>query len=227
MDWVQRFDLFLFDLDGLLVNTEEIHFFAYIEMCRKRGFRVDWSFAKYLKIAGLDAHALKKTLYEEFPELERQEPDWKTLYAEKKEIFLTLLASRPAPLLDGVETVLLMLEKTNKKRCVVTHSQKELTSLLRKQNPILNSIPHWFTRESYSNPKPAPDGYQAAIKMLANADDHIIGFEDSQRGMDALIQTRAKPVLVNGSDNNMRSIFAERGFSTFASFEELWHCENI
>ena len=29
MKWVDRFDLFLFDLDGLLVDTESFHYKAY------------------------------------------------------------------------------------------------------------------------------------------------------------------------------------------------------
>ena len=35
MDWIKKYQLFLFDFDGLLVNTEEMHFLAYKQMCEK------------------------------------------------------------------------------------------------------------------------------------------------------------------------------------------------
>ena len=83
------------------------------------------------------------------------------------------------------------------KRCVVTHSPQTLVDVLRKQHPILNTIPHWITRHDYTQPKPHPEGYLMAIKRFAGANDQIIGFEDTPRGIEALMQTTALPVLIS------------------------------
>ena len=86
MRWIHQFQLFLFDFDGLLVNTEELHFLAYKKMCSNRGFNFDWSFERYCESANYIADLLKHELYEKFPLLYEMEPSWDVLYAEKKAI---------------------------------------------------------------------------------------------------------------------------------------------
>jgi len=227
MDWIQKYQLFLFDLDGLLVNTEEIHYRAYCQMCYGRGYELPWSFSEYFRIAQLDAKAPERHIYAALPKLQKEEPNWTVLYAEKKSAFLHLLQEEPAPLLPGADAMLALLAKAQKKRAVVTHSAKELVTLLRQQNPLLDTIPHWFTREDYSQPKPAPDGYLKAIATLAEPHDTIIGFEDSLRGMNALMATAAKPVFINSIDEETKKYFKEKGVATFSSFTDLLSVENL
>lgn len=221
MNWIQNYQLFLFDLDGLLVNTEEIHYRAYCKMCSDRGYKLPWSFHEYFRIAQLDAQAPERHIYATFPELHEKEPNWSVLYAEKKRAFLEILEKERAPLFPGVEEILRALESAQKKRCVVTHSAKELVTILRRQNPILNSIPHWFTRDDYNLPKPSPDGYLKAIATLAEPGDAIIGFEDSLRGMNALLGTQATPIYINSIDEETKNFFKSQGIATYSSFKDI------
>lgn len=46
--WVSEYDLLMFDFDGLLADTEHIHYRAYCKMCNNRGITINWSFAKYV-----------------------------------------------------------------------------------------------------------------------------------------------------------------------------------
>ncbi|MGD0665742.1 MAG: HAD hydrolase-like protein, partial [Rhabdochlamydiaceae bacterium] len=47
MDWTDKFDLFLFDFDGLLVDTEELHFKAYQMLCQGRGYKLPWDINRF------------------------------------------------------------------------------------------------------------------------------------------------------------------------------------
>lgn len=196
MNWINKFQLFLFDFDGLLVNTEELHFQAYRDMCEYRGFRLPWSFSRYSLAAHYHSNSLKEHIYAEFPELYAEEPDWSILYAEKKQALEEILNGGHATLMPGVAGLLSALQAANIPRAVVTHSPINQINMIREQNPQLNSIPHWITREDYTHPKPHPECYQIAIKRLAKQGDKIIGFEDSPRGLSALLGTEAKAVLV-------------------------------
>lgn len=196
MQWIYYYQLFLFDFDGLLVNTEQLHYQAYIKMCAQRGFKLPWSFYRYSEAAHHKATGLRDQIYLEFPALKEQEPNWDVLYEEKKAAFLHLLHEGAAQLMPGVQVLLQALQDANIKRCVVTHSASPLVSLIRQQNPILNTIPHWIMREHYTQPKPHPECYLTAIHQLAQAGDRIIGFEDSPRGLKALLETQATPVLI-------------------------------
>lgn len=221
MRWISHYQLFLFDLDGLLVNTEELHFRAYVSMCQNRGFFLPWTFSAYFQIAQQDSESLREQIYGQLPELQKQEPRWEVLYAEKKEAYLNILRAESSLLLPGAEKLLLELEKKNIKRAVVTHSGRELVQELRRQNPVLNTIPHWFSREDYKLPKPSPDGYLKAISTLATSDDRIIGFEDSFRGMKALMKTRSLPIFVNAIDELTYEAFAKQGIRVFHTLEEV------
>lgn len=196
MEWIHRYQLFLFDFDGLLVNTEALHYKAYQRMCAQRGFYLNWSFERYSDAAHHHATGLRDQIYAEFPALHSQEPNWSILYEEKKQAFLQLIQEGNVPLMPGVEPLLLALQQADISRCVVTHSALPLIQTIRRQNPILDTIPHWITREDYTHPKPAPECYQTAIARLAKNGDHIIGFEDSPRGLNALLHTPARPVLI-------------------------------
>ena len=220
MQWIYQYQLFLFDLDGLLVNTEELHFKAYVEMCRTRGYHLPWDFVTYYKIAQQAADAPKRFIYQEFPKLELEEPRWEILYAEKKRIYLQLLENEPVPLLPGAKRILNELQKANICRCIVTHSQAELVRAISKKNPILQSVPHWFTREDYERPKPSPDGYLKAISTLTKPDDKIIGFEDSSRGLRSLMATKATSILINAFEEDLRKEFSKLGVRSFLSLEE-------
>ena len=196
MEWIHSYQLFLFDFDGLLVNTEEIHYLAYKQMCNDRGFDLPWNFSRYCQSAHYDSEGLKRDIYREIPLLYQQEPDWNVLYAEKKRNMISLLKSGAIHLMPGTEPLLIALQQAGIPRCVVTHSPDDQVSIIRQKNPILNTIPVWLTRESYTHPKPHPECYNNAINRLGQSAERIIGFEDTPRGMKALMQTRALPVIV-------------------------------
>lgn len=221
MQWIDRYQLFLFDLDGLLVNTEELHYRAYRDMLANRGYTIPWDFAAYFQIAQMDADAPRRAIYSAFAELEKEEPSWQVLYAEKKEAYRRILEREPAPLLPGVERLLRLLKEKNVRRATVTHTSRALVDLIRRQNPVLNTITHWFCREDYNLPKPSPDGYLKAIQMLSKPGDAIIGFEDSFRGLQSLIDSGVTPVLVNSIDPALRKTCRDKGIQTYSSFEEV------
>ena len=196
MKWIEKFDLFLFDFDGLLVDTERLHFLAYQTLCKRHNCELSWSFEHYCTIAHADAEGLKKEIYQAFPLLYQKEPSWQNLYMEKKRIYLELLENGRLQLMPGVETLLNALFKSNISRAVATHSPREQIEKIKSSLPILNSIPNWITREDYIHPKPAPDAYLTAIERVGKSTDRIIGFEDSLRGLRALQATPALAVLI-------------------------------
>ncbi len=196
-DWINDYQLILFDFDGLLVDTEKVHYEAYRRMLAMHGIDFQWSFKKYCSMAHYHATALRDAIYAEFPKLVEH---WDVLYRQKKEQYIALIHEEPVPLMPGVAELLELLEERGIQRCVVTHSAKPLVDGIRNQQPLLNTIPHWFTREDYDRPKPAPDGYLKAIELLARPGDRVIGFEDTPRGLTALLGTEADPVIVCAED---------------------------
>jgi HAD superfamily hydrolase (TIGR01509 family) len=227
MHWIEQYQLFLFDLDGLLVNSEELHFRAYKEMLQARGYELPWDFSRYCRTAHYHSDKIASELYELFPGLRTQEPSWDVLYHEKKMAILSLLESGAVALMPGVFDLLKILEQKQVKRCVVTHSPDELVDLIRRQHPILHTIPYWITRRNYVAPKPNSECYLKALQTYSEPTDNVIGFEDSPRGLTALMGTRAQPVLICEVPYPEIPTFVSQGVLHYSSFRELLELDEL
>lgn len=221
MHWIHNYQLFLFDFDGLLVNTEEIHFAAYKRMCKLYGFDLSWNFQKYCQLAHYKSDGVRKQIFKEMPALKKREPSWDALYAHKRQAVLDLVQEGAVHMMPGAEFLLASLHRAEIKCCVVTHSPDVLVQQIRKQNPILDTIPHWITRENYKHPKPNSECYRVAIEQFAIHGDKVIGFEDTPRGLTALMGTSAEPVLVCQTPYPEIPTFIKNGARHFLSLLDL------
>lgn len=218
MHWIHNFDLFLFDFDGLLVNTEHLHYQAYVNMLERRGIKLQLTFANFFELAHFNGTAWREALYAEIPDLE---PNWEILYKEKKDVYLELLISGKVELMPGVDKLLNALQESNIRRSVVTNSILPHIDLIRSHLPILRTIPFWITREDYEKPKPDPECYLRAIRLLGKKGDRIIGFEDSVRGVKALRQTPALPIIICPKHYPLLDMALEEGGKHFESFYDV------
>lgn len=218
MQWIRDFDLFLFDFDGLLVNTEHLHYQAYLNMLEKRGYKTNLTFANFFQLAHFNSTAWREALYADIPDLE---PNWQILYSEKKENYEKLILSGKVELMPGVEKLLKALDEAKIRRCVVTNSYLPQTQLIRAKIPVLETLPKWITREDYEKPKPSPECYLKAIELYGKKGDRIIGFEDSVRGLTALRQTTALPILICPKHHPLLEIALSEGGLHFESLVDV------
>lgn len=221
MQWIHDYDLFLFDFDGLLVDTETLHHKAYQTMCSNRGFELSWSFERYAGFAHTDPYRIREEIYRDFPKLKASEPHWDILYKEKTEAYFGFLRMGNVNLMPGAEQMIRELEKRHKIMCVVTNSLWEMVEPIIDHHSVLEAIQHWVTREHYVQPKPDPECYQVAIERYASPGAHVIGFEDSPRGISALLGTNAVSVLITAIDYKETPALKEKGARHFHSFEDF------
>src|ERR1700722_1091961 len=196
MNWIQDYQLFLFDFDGLLVDTEPLHFESYQQLCRRHGCELLWSFPQFCREAHGKAMGIFDAFAREFPSMFQGEITKEALYEEKKTIYLEMLKNSHLKLMEGAAELLSALSQAGIKRAVVTNSPREHIEIVQNCIPILKSIPLWVTREDYSQPKPSPEGYLSAIGKLGTVGDRIIGFEDTLKGLKALLPAQVETVLI-------------------------------
>jgi beta-phosphoglucomutase len=196
MDWIQDYQLFLFDFDGLLVDTEPLHYASYAQLCLQHGCEMKWDFERFCQEAHGKAMGIWEALMREFPHLFVDESSREVLYEEKKTLYVELLKKRPLEFMEGAAELLAALDKRGAKRAVVTNSPRAHIEVIKESLPLLKSIPLWITREDYSHPKPSPEGYLKAIEHLAGPGDKIIGFEDTLKGLKALLSADVESILI-------------------------------
>lgn len=189
--------LVLLDFDGLLVDTEKLHYLGYKEALAKRGLFLDIDFITYSGLAhDASGTALKDFVYKLYPSL--QEP-WEDIRKDKIALYSSYIEAH-VDLMPFVPEFLHSLEKKQIPTCVVTNSPKKNIDLIKKHQPLLNTIPIWLTREDYKRPKPYPDGYLKALSLFPHIHPKdATGLEDTLRGVEALKLAHIHPILICAS----------------------------
>lgn len=200
----------LFDFDGLLVNTEPLHYLAYMRMCQDHGLALDWDFAKFCHEAHSQEGGFFAGLRKEIPTAFDRGLTASVLYAAKTQWYNRLLETEPVVLMPGVEQVLIELASRGVKRAVVTNSPKSQIERVQQRLPLLTTIPLWITREDYRLAKPSPEGYLLALERL-QTQGPAIGFEDTLKGVQALQGAAVAAVLVSSIDYSGVALCKDRG----------------
>ncbi len=220
MHWSQPYSAVFFDLDGLLVNTEELHWKAYKDMCFQNGVHLPWGFEEYYTVASRSATGIQMRLKIEYPQLFHKK-GWDELYHEKKQNLQNRIEKDTIPLMPGVEEVLSSLKDISLPIAVVTHSPSALVEHIKEHHACFSVIQKWFPRETYLNPKPAPDGYITAAHFFEVEPQKCIGFEDSLRGIEALSSACVTPILVQKYDQAARASCQEKGIRVLSQIDEI------
>lgn len=214
-EWVKLFDLILLDFDGLLVNTENLHYLSYKKMVESLGFTFPIDYTTYISGAHISTEELKNLIYSKCTNLFQFYPNWMEIREIKQKFYQEFLEAGSVELLPGVKKLIESIVFYGKKACIVTNSPLVQVHLVEKKIPILKQIPYRITRENYTYPKPNGDCYKVAIELYGEKTDRIIGFEDSTKGIEALKNAHVYSIEIN--DLNHPSIADKK----FASFEAV------
>ena len=171
------FDAILFDFDGVLADTEPVHFAAWAEALAPLGVTLDWDFFRDHCI-GIDDRAMVHLL------AERPDPplDWESLWAchpEKSALFRqrTLAAPPFAPELGGF---LKRLHGTYKLAVVTASSRADIEPLL-EAGGLSGYFDALVCGKEAGRNKPAPDPYLRGAALLEAKNPLVV--EDSEAGM--------------------------------------------
>jgi HAD superfamily hydrolase (TIGR01509 family) len=184
-------DAVVFDLDGLLVNTEDLYQHVGTEMLRRRGHTFDGDLLDAMmgrpqKVAlqiMIDWHRLADTV--------------ETLAAETKEIFQGLLDSRLAPMPGAVALIEDLVER-GLPRGVATSSGPDFAHDVLGRVGLLDQFGFVLTSADVTHGKPHPEIYETAARRLGVVPGRMLVFEDSATGCAAAVAAGAVAVAVPG-----------------------------
>lgn len=193
----------VFDLDGLLVNTEELYQDVGSELLRRRGrsFEPDLLDAMMgrpqqvsLSIM-IDWHGLDDTV--------------ETLATETREIFVSLLESRLEPMPGAVQLVETIALR-GLPRGVATSSGPEFAHDVLGRVGLLERFDFVLTSADVVRGKPDPEIYLAAARRLAVDPREMLVLEDSQTGCRAAVAAGAAAVAVPGGHSRRHDFSGAR-----------------
>jgi beta-phosphoglucomutase len=193
---MEKFDLICFDFDGLLVDTESVHYTSYLQALLSMG--VDLSHIDFLTYCALSHAKEGSNLYSAILKKDPKFPySWEEVRAVKRLVYTAEIHAGKISLMAGVEEFLRFVKEHNISSCVVTNSLSNDTDIIRKHLPLLNEIPLWITKDLYAKGKPHPDGYLKALEHFPSIDHgRVIGVDDTLKGVEAMRKAHVFPFLI-------------------------------
>lgn len=175
------YDAVVFDMDGVLVDSEPAFFEAVNELLKPTGKRVEWE-----QYEGLLGTSMSVTWRGVLDAVGMSNDDVQP-YLERYGDTLIEVLRRPRPLLPGVDATIRALKQRNVPVAVATASRREWVEalLVESAHLPLDTFDAVVWRQLVERSKPAPDLYLKAAELLAVAPERCIAVEDTPPGIEA------------------------------------------
>jgi pseudouridine 5'-phosphatase len=180
----------LFDMDGVLLDTEPLYTIAYDRVMAPYGASLDWETKS--SMMGRAAPVSARLVIDKFGlPLTPEE-----LLARRKPILQELFANAPA--MPGAPELIAKLKARGCRLAVATSSARPLFELKTQRHPWFSHFDAIVCGDDplVKNPKPAPDIFLAAAERLGVAAEQCVIFEDSPAGVEAALASGARVIAL-------------------------------
>jgi beta-phosphoglucomutase len=172
---------FIFDLDGVIVDTAKYHFLAWQKLAQELGIEFTPEHNEELKgvsrVRSLD-------IILELGGIQASQEDKNKWLIQKNEEYLSYLVDiDESEILPGVLPVLHYLK--DKKQLIALGSASKNARPILEKTGILNLFDAIVDGNDVSNAKPDPEVFLQAAKKLGATNENSIVFEDSVAGVQA------------------------------------------
>ena len=196
---------FLFDLDGTLVKTDDIYFKVWTEILEKFNIVLtDEIFNKYIS-GNSDLYVM------EHLQIDNTTYDIHLISQLKDNLFSKYINN--IIIVEGVRTFIKNIKKLGHSISVVTNCNRVTCEEILKHVNIYKYIQYIIIGNECLKPKPYPDPYLMAIKLMQTTNDKCIIFEDSKPGLLSALAVAPRNIIgVNNGTNT--SILEELNIKT-------------
>jgi len=184
----------LFDLDGTLLDTDPLHFQAYLRLLQDHA-RPAIDFALYkTRIMGFGHAEIFAML---FPDTDPASHG--ALAARKEQMFRTLLCEITVELRPGLVELLDWARDRGIPCGVVTNAPRENAMLMLAACRLAERFDVAVFGEELSHPKPHPMPYLVGLDKLGGRADRALAFEDSLSGVRSASRAQIYTIGVRSS----------------------------
>lgn len=170
-----QFQAVVFDMDGVIFDTESLYFESEIEMLARRG--KSFSTALGQKIMGLPGIRAMEVLRAEHG----LEDSPESLFDECQALFRSRIATR-LTLMPGFASLLERLERRGMAKAVATSTRRQLTTEMLGTFGLDKRFRCVLTADDVTHGKPHPEIYQLACRRLGTEPSKTLVIEDSLNG---------------------------------------------
>ena len=201
----------IFDVDGTLTETEDLHREAFNSTFKKWSLDWYWDTDIYKELLKVSGGKERIIYYQNLFKCDRKGLDKETIiqiHKEKTRTYRRSLATSKLVLRPGVAKLIDQAQTKNIKLAIATATSRvNVDSLIKNiwkvpTKEIFNAV---ATSDEISKNKPSPEIYKLVLKKLRIKPSHCIAIEDSLNGLksakDADLRTIVTPSLYTKSDD--------------------------
>lgn len=204
----------IFDMDGVIVDTEPLHKKAYYQHFGELGIEVDAEL--FSRFTGKST----RNVYQMIKEIFKIDTDVEALIQRKRTIFYGLFDSDPAlQLLDGVEDLVKNLHSANFQLILASSAAKSTINRVFKRFDLFPYFSYLVSGEDFPESKPNPAIFIEAQRLSGNVKTSCIIIEDSTNGI--LAANRADIFCVGYKSANSKNQNYELADMVIQHFDEL------
>jgi len=197
---IEKYDLFIFDLDDTLVKTEKYHYEAWLKTLKEivgKDFYIDYHFF-CSKFHSMIENSIKIYLEND---LKISEKEYDNIYNLKITNYLKIIEDnkKTIVLIPELDIFLNKIIASSKKFVIVTNTSKCNLDFYLDLFPILQQSSKTYYREMLIHKKPNPECYLKVEQDFPNL--RKVAFEDSITGIHALsLIPSISIIFINSSD---------------------------
>lgn len=186
----EEIELFLFDMDGLLFDTETIYVGYGREVAKKMGYTITKDIVeKTTGVTDDKARILfKESLGQDFP--------YDEMMGTVKDHILELAKKSEVPLKSGTLELLEFLRENNKEMILATSSDFFMAEALINGKDLKKYFSYFVTAEDVVHGKPDPEVFLIGAKKAGVSPKKTAVFEDSFNGIRAAHAAGTFPIMV-------------------------------
>lgn len=186
---MEKVELVIFDMDGLIFDTEKLSYLSFVEAAKK--FNINFDLKIFHKMLGTNHESIRNTLKDEFGD----KIDIDEYIKEKRRINLSLLQDG-AEKKYGLDELLIYLTDKNIKKAVATSSNREVALNILERANILQHFNYVLCGDEVRKSKPDPEVFLNVAKKLEVNPRNCLVLEDSEAGTIAASRGKIRVIII-------------------------------
>jgi len=201
----------IFDLDGVIVSTDEFHYQAWKHLADRLG--IEFSREINERLRGVSRRESLMIVLEKSQDTFSEE-ELVGFLAEKNGIYLELLqALSPEDILEGVLEKLEWFEAQGIRMAIGSSSKN--TPIILEKIGLSNRFEAIADGNQITMSKPDPEVFLLAAKLLKEAPEDCLVVEDAAAGVEAAIAANMDVLGVGSASTDMRATYRSESMKDF------------
>ena len=169
----------IFDMDGLMIDSERVTYEGYAIECEKLGLKMDKEF--YKEILGHTIPEIYQQFYGRYGQSFPMDEVLKRVHTYMEDLF----QEQGVPLKEGLVELLVYLKANGYQTVVATSSTRERVNKILKQAELSKFFDASVCGDEVEKGKPNPEVFLKACEKIGVKPEKAIVLEDSEAGIQA------------------------------------------